>query len=149
MHYENFYCTILLDPLDEVINGFVVDQDLVAITVVVDSDSCVGCINEQPFKWYSLLLTPNAVGRPAVQDDGVLLATDADVEKDVAEGIEDIDGGVVDTWASAGSQVQFCGLEDDDVLSLEWCFQGDGLGDGKEVEDHWICWVGCRSVDER
>jgi len=70
------------------------------------------------------------------------------VEKDVVDCTDDIDGGVIDTRASAGSQVKFRGLEDDDVLSLEFLFQGDSLGDGKEVEHDWICWVGCRSVDE-
>ena len=141
--------TILLDPLDVVMNGVVVDQELEAIAVVVDSDSRVEFIDEPPIECHSLLRTPRAIGGPAVQDDGVLRATDADMKKDVVGGADDIDGGVIDTWTRAGSQVQFRGLEDDDILSFEFLFQGDGLGDGKEVEHDWICWVGCRSVDER
>ena len=113
-------------------NGFVVDQDLVAITVVVDSDSRIES-DEQPFKRHSLLFTPRAIGRPAVQDDGVLLATDADLKKDVVGGTDNIDGGVIDIRGRVGSQVQFRGLEDDNVLSLELLFQGDSLGDGKDI----------------
>ena len=89
--------TILQDPLVVVMNGVVVDQDLVAITVVVDSDSRVESIDESPLKCHSLLLTPSTAGSLAVQGDGVLLATDADVEKVVAGVIEDIDGGINDT----------------------------------------------------
>ena len=112
--------TILLNPLDEVMNGVVVDQDLEAIAVVVDSDSRVVSIDEQPFEWYCLLSTPRAIGRLAVQDDGVVRATDGDREKDVSVGTVDIDVGVVVTRTSVGPQVQFRGLEDDDVLSLEF-----------------------------
>jgi len=98
--------TILMDPLLVVMDGVVVDQDLEAITVVVHSDSCVESIDEPPFKCYSLLSTPRAVGSPAVQDDGVLRATDADVEKDVVVGTDDIDVGVIETRMSGGSHVQ-------------------------------------------
>jgi len=119
-------------------NGVVVDQDLEAIAVVVDSDSRVESTDEPPFECYSLLSTPSAIGSHAVQDDGVLRATDADVQKDVVGGIDDIDGGVIDTRTSAGSQVQFRGLEDDDVLGLKFLFQGDFLGYGKEVEHDWL-----------
>ena len=96
-------------------NGSVVDQDLVAITVVVDSDGRIES-DKQPFKRHSLLFTPRAMA----PDDGVLLATDADLKKDVVSGTDDIDGGVVDIRGRVRRQVQFRGLEDDDVLSLEF-----------------------------
>ena len=101
-------------------NGVVVDQDLEAIAVVVDSDSRVESIDEQPFKFYSLLFTPRAICGLAIQDDGVLRAADGDREKDVSVGTVDIDVGVVATRTSVGTQVQLRGLEDDNVLSLEF-----------------------------
>ena len=87
--------TILLDPLDEVMNGVVVDQDLEAIAVVVDSDSSVESIDEPPFECYSLLSTPRAICGLAIQDDGVLRATDADGEKDVSVGTDDLGVGAI------------------------------------------------------
>ena len=130
-------------------NGVVVDQDLEAIAVVIDSDGRVESIEEQPFKCYSLITTPRAIGTLAVKDDRVVRATDADVEKVVVAGTHDIDGGVIKIPTSAGSQVQFRGPEDDNVPSPEFFFQGDSLVNGKEVRHDWICWVSCRSMNER
>jgi len=85
---------ILLNPLRIIVNRMIIAQDLISISVVVHGDGSVWA-NKFTLESDSLFGSPIAVRRKGVEHDGILGATNRDVEKVVA-GVEEVNGGVVD-----------------------------------------------------
>jgi hypothetical protein len=123
-----------VDPLVEIVDGVVVEEDLVAITMVIDSDGGAGS-PETALKRNTLLGAPVAGRGPGVEDDCVLGPADGDVEHLVAANIE-VDERVIELTGTGGrgGQVQRGGLKDHDAVGFEFLLQLTGLVLIEEIE---------------
>jgi hypothetical protein len=121
---------ILLTALVVILDSVIVEEDLVPITVVVHHDGTVGTF-ERTLKGNLLLGTPPTI-QETVEDNNLPGTAETDVEENVVA-IEAVEGGVV-VGLAGDVQVEFCGLEDDDAISLQLVLERDGSCDVKEIE---------------
>jgi len=121
---------ILIDSLVIIKNGVIVDQDLEAVAVVVDSDRVVRS-DKRSLQRHPLLTTPATTGGHGVERNCVLESAKAYSEQNVIGCTQQIDAGIVNGTANQRRQVQRGGLEDRNAIRFELIFEFDGLGEGK------------------
>jgi len=122
---------VSLDPLVEVVHRRAADEDLVAVPMVVDSDRGVRA-DELALERHSLFGAPAAARGARVEYDGVDVAAEADVERVVAPGVEQVQSGVV--AGPGGAREERRRAEDDDSVGLERAREIDGFGETEEME---------------